>query len=192
MGDKLPIEVLTKAEFTSLVGVCGRRSPTGLRNRAMLTTMYRALLRAGEALALRPKDVNLDEGLIRVLHGKGDKPRTVAVGEGTLAIIQVWMDRRAQYGFTPSTPLFCTLSGKPLNQTYLRQLLPRLAAKCGIEKRCHAHGLRHSGAAQMAKDGFPMNEIQRMLGHANLATTSNYLDHVLPEDLVARVRAWDE
>ena len=161
MGDKLPIEVLTKTEFTSLVGACGRRSPTGLRNRAMLTTMYRALLRAGEALALRPKDVNFDEGLIRVLHGKGDKPRTVAVGDGTLALVQVWMDRRAKYEFTSSVPLFCTLEGKELSQPYLRQLFPRLAAKDLVRTR---RGHPQTAAVRSGRHTFaaPMRGVRRV------------------------------
>ena len=80
-----------------------------------------------------------------------------------------------------------------LNSSYVRALLPRLAAKAGIEKRVHAHGLRHSHAADLVREGVPVNLIQRQLGHASLAVTSAYLDHIAPEHVVAviRDRVWE-
>jgi site-specific recombinase XerD len=75
----------------------------------------------------------------------------------------------------------------------VRALLPRLAAKAGIEKRVHAHGLRHSHAADLMREGVPVNLIQRQLGHASLAVTSAYLDHIAPEQVVSviRARGWE-
>jgi integrase len=68
-------------------------------------------------------------------------------------------------------PLLCTLKGGKLNTSYVRALLPRLA-KAGIEKRVHAHGLRHSHAADLVREGVPVNLIQRQLGDASLAAVS--------------------
>ncbi len=84
--------------------------------------------------------------------------------------------------------MFCTLQGKTLQTRYVRTLLPRLARKAGIAKRVHAHGLRHTHAAELAAEGVPPNQIQRQLGHASLATTSRYLDHIAPQDLVDAMR----
>jgi integrase len=72
-------------------------------------------------------------------------------------------------------------------------LLPRLARGAGIPKRVHPHGLRHTHAAQLAREGVPLNVIQAQLGHSNIATTSHYLQHVAPQQLirVMRGRAWD-
>ena len=68
-------------------------------------------------------------------------------------------------------------------------MLRRRTLKAGIEQRVHAHGLRRSHAANMAAAGVPLNVIQRQLGHANVATTSRYIDHVQPADVIAAVRA---
>jgi len=67
--------------------------------------------------------------------------------------------------------LFCTLAGGPLDQSYVRLLLPRLAARAEIDKRVHAHRLRHTHAAELAEEGYPVNFIQDQLGHASLAVT---------------------
>lgn len=84
--------------------------------------------------------------------------------------------------------VFCTLSGAPLKDAYVRALLPRLARKAGVEKRVHAHGLRHSHAAELAAEGLPMNLVQAQLGHSSLATTDRYLRHIAPQQLIDAVR----
>ena len=81
---KLAAEPLTRAEVNALLAQCSRRAPTGIRNRALITVLYRTGLRIFEALALQPKDVDLDNGTLRVLHGKGDKMRTVGLDAGTI------------------------------------------------------------------------------------------------------------
>ncbi len=68
----------------------------------------------------------------------------------------------------------------------------RRTKRAELDKRVHAHGLRHSHASNMAADGLALNLIQQQLGHANIATTSNYLAHVNPRDLIAAVRAMGE
>jgi integrase len=75
----------------------------------------------------------------------------------------------------------------------VRALFKRLGKKAGIEKRVHAHGLRHTHAAQLAEEGVRMNVIQRQLGHSSLATTSRYLEHISPTDVIEanRKREWD-
>ena len=72
-----------------------------------------------------------------------------------------------------------------MSDVFVRQLLPRLAEQAGIDRRVNAHALRHTRAAEMAKAGRPMNVIQSTLGHASLATTSAYLNHIAPVEVVA-------
>ncbi len=84
--------------------------------------------------------------------------------------------------------MVCTLDGGPVHPTYVRVLLRRLAAKAHISKRVHPHALRHSHAAELAIEGVPVNLIQKQLGHANLAVTSRYLDHIAPRDVIDRLR----
>lgn len=85
--------------------------------------------------------------------------------------------------------VFCTLQGEPMETAYVRALLPRLALKAGIEKRVHAHGLRHTHAAELAREGTPLNLVQAQLGHSSLATTDRYLRHIAPEELVRAMKA---
>ncbi len=190
---KLPVEVLTRAELDALLRTCNRRSPSGLRDRALIALLYGSGLRIAEALALRPRDVDLDASTVRVHLGKGGKARVSGIEEGMAAIVREWMDhRRSELGLNGSGALFCQITkgkvGESVQQACVRQMLQRRAARAGIEKRTHAHGFRHSHAANMAAAGLPLNVIQKQLGHSNVATTSRYLDHVQPADVVAAVR----
>src|ERR1043165_4660582 len=74
---RLPPEVLTESEVRAVLAACGEFSPVALRNRAMIAVLYRSGLRISEALALEPKDVDLEAGQVRVMHGKGDRHRVV-------------------------------------------------------------------------------------------------------------------
>lgn len=190
-GRKLPPEPLTADEVRALVNTCSKRAPTGVRNRALLVVLYRAGLRVSEALALKPKDLNAKAGTIRVLHGKNDKDRLVGLDAGAWAIVQLWLDRRADLGIKGKSPVFCTLQGEPIKTAYVRGLLPRLARRASIEKRVHAHGLRHTHAFELAGEGTPLHVIQAQLGHSSAATTDRYIRHLNPAVVVATMRARD-
>src|ERR1019366_2407325 len=161
-GHKYPAEPLSANEVALLLRGCSLRAPTGIRNRALIAVMYRAGLRVSEALALRPAEVNTTDGTLRVLHGKGDKARTVGLDAGASA-------------------------------GAARDRLKRQRAKAGIEKRVHPHGLRHTHAAELVREGVPINVIRDQLGHSSLAVTDRYLRNVAPADLIAlgKSRTWD-
>lgn len=186
-------EILTPDEVKALVYACSNRAPTGIRNRALITVMYRGGLRLGEALALRPKDVDPGRGTLTVLHGKGDRRRTVGLDPGAMALVVRWLERRKTLGVGSRAPLLCTLDGRSLKPSYVRTLLPRLARKVGIEKRVHPHGFRHTMAYELMMEGVPVPIIQRQLGHASLATTDRYLRAIAPADVIGAMqrRDWD-
>jgi integrase/recombinase XerD len=195
-GMKLPGEVLTPDEIRALLRQCSHRAPTGVRDRALITVMYRAALRVSEALALKVSDVDMKHGTVHVRNGKGGKARTVAIGDGALAVLQLWLDARKRAlearGLTSNgRPLFCTLEGGPLSDDQVRGMLKRRAARAGIEKRVHPHALRHSRAFELSQQGRPVNLIQQQLGHARLSTTDTYLRHIAPADVIALGRADD-
>ena len=192
-GRTFPPEVLTAQEVERLIRSSSNRAPTGIRNRALVAVLYRSGLRISEALALYPKDVTHDTASISVLHGKGDKRRTAGIDLEALAILDRWLDRRRQLGLKGRQRIFCTLSGKPLQPSYVRAMLPRLARRAGIEKRVHAHGLRHTMAAELMAEGVPVNVIQAQLGHSSVATTSTYLQHIAPKQVLEtmRGRSWE-
>lgn len=191
-GKRFPAEPLTPDEIKRLLRACSQRAPTGLRNRALLVTLYRGGLRLSEALSLQVKDFDIENCAIRILCGKGGTSRLIGLDIGALAIIEFWIVRRATLGLTGRSPVFCTLHGEPLKTAYVCALLPRLARKVGILRRVHAHALRHTHAFELAAEGVPINLIQMQLGHASLETTDRYIRHIHPASLVQtmRVREW--
>lgn len=188
-GKKLPPEPLTGDEVRTLISMCSKRALTGVRNRALIVVLYRAGLRISEALSLRTKDLDVEAGTLRVLHGKGDRSRVVGLDDGAWAVLQVWLDRRAAAGLKGQPPIFCTLRGEPIKASYIRALLPRLARRAGIERRVHAHGLRHTHAYELSREGTPLLVIQTQLGHASAATTDRYIAHLNPAVAVEAIRS---
>jgi site-specific recombinase XerD len=188
---RFPPETLTDAEVRALLDACPR-SATGIRNRALIAILYRTGLRISEALDLDPKDIDLDRGAICVLNGKGGKTRVVGADRGALAILERWLDVRACCGHSGVDPVFCTASGERLTAGYVRRWLPTLGRRAGIAKRVHAHGLRHTHAAQLREEGVDIGIISKQLGHASISTTAHYLDHIAPWAVVDAIgrRAW--
>jgi integrase/recombinase XerD len=196
-GQKLPVETLSPDEVRALLDAPSRRAPTGVRNRAIVAVLYRSGLRISEALSLQVRDVAISDGAIRVHRGKGSrrrgaKARTVGIDPGGCMIVQTWLRQRVSLGITEETPLFCTLKGRPVSARYVRAALTRYGKRAGISKRVHPHGLRHTHAAELAREGVPVNTIQAQVGHANLATTSAYLAHIAPMELITVIqrRRW--
>jgi len=192
-GKKFHPEVLSDQEVQAILRQCNPRYPTGCRNRALITTLYRSGIRISEALQLLPKDVIVGAGQLRVFHGKGHTSRVAGMDPGAFVVLQAWMDLRKERGIARSAPVFCTLMGKPLTAEYVRQLLPRLATKAGIEKRVHAHGLRHTCASQLAMEGVDIRIISKQLGHKSIATTAIYLDHIAAKQVTETIggRKWE-
>jgi len=188
-----PPEVLAEAEAIALLKACSTRAPSGVRNRALIAVLWRCGLRISEALALKLRDVDLDAGTVRVRHGKGDRSRTVGLDEQTTALLARWIDRRKKLWPGARAPIFCTLQGGRIDSSYVRRLLPRLARKAGIDRRVHAHGLRHTYAAELAREGTAINVIRDALGHTSLAVTDRYLRDVAPTHVIdtMRARRWE-
>lgn len=190
----LPPEVLADEEVAKLMRACSHCAPTGIRNRALIALLYRSGLRINEALSLHPKDLELEKGIIRVLNGKGGRPRTIGIDPGAAGIVQRWLDKRQSLGAKGRQPVFCTLDGQSMSASYVRVMLKRLAFKAGIEKRVHAHGFRHTHAAQLRAEGVDIAIISRQLGHTNITTTARYLDHLAPMAVIETMasRVWVE
>jgi site-specific recombinase XerD len=167
-------------------------SPVGARNRALITILYRAGLRVSEALALCVDDLRLDLPAITVREGKGGRSRIVGIDKDACGSIEQWLRKPESLRLAAEAPLFCTMSGARVQPSYVRALLPRLASAASVSKRVHAHGLRHTHAAELALEGFPLNLIQAQLGHASLATTDRYLRHIAPAQLISAIgeREW--
>ena len=101
-----------------------------------------------------------------------------------------WLDARAAL---PVGPLFCVIDGptrgRPWTGAAVRREFRRIAADAGVRRRFAPHQLRHAHALGLAREGVPLNIIQRQLGHSNLGTTSIYLQGIDPQEILAAVRA---
>lgn len=195
-GQKFPAEILSRAEFNALLAACSRRGSAGQRNAAMFAVMCRSGLRIAETLALLPKDVDLAAGTITILRGKGSKRRVVGLDAAAGALVERWQDRRRRLGVGPGRPLFCQIQrphvGEPLAPTAARAALQRAAARAGLEKRVHPHGLRHTNAYELAMENVPLPVIRAHLGHSKIATTAHYIDHLAPAAAIQAIagREW--
>jgi len=191
LGDRPP-EPLSPAEVRVLLAACSPESLTGMRNRALLVVLWRAGLRCAEALALRPCDVDFDAGTIRVRFGKGRKARTVGIDGEALTVVRAWLGARDAAGIV-SEFLFCDTkrgyAGSPMRPRYVRAEVARIARRAGVAHRVHPHGLRHTCAVELRREGWDIPLISRQLGHSSIATTAVYVDHLFPAEVVGRARA---
>ena len=191
---KLPKEYFTEKEIRSIIDATGKGA-SGIRNKALLMIMYKGCLRISEALALKPKDIDFDSKTVRVLHGKGDKSRTVGVGDEAIALLNTWLVTRKPYASNHRT-IFCLITkgkkGEPIETSYMRHLVKRLAIKAGIDKRVHPHAFRYTGATHLRDRETPLAVIKEQLGHSRISTTDIYLRDVRQDDVINAVNnAWN-
>jgi site-specific recombinase XerD len=191
-GMKFPPEYLHKDEVAAILKACGPDDDIfAMRHRALIVLMWRSGLRLAEALALRPSDIDQQSLSVRVLHGKGNKARTTATDPQALDIINQWVQKREDvWGITHHFPgpIISTEDGNPLQQSYVRRKLPEIARNAGVQRRCHAHIFRHTFAVELSQSGVPVKDIQVLLGHTSLATTSVYLSSLSPEESLKHLR----
>jgi site-specific recombinase XerD len=161
----------------------------GWRLRAMIVVLWRGGLHIQEALALAEHDLDPRRGSL-VRNGKGGKRREVGMHEWGWEHLRPWLTERAEL---PVGPLFCITDGptrgRPWSGAAVRSELRRAAARAGVRRQFAPHQLRHAHALELARECVPLNIIQRQLGHANLGTTSIYLQGIDPEEIIAAVRA---
>jgi integrase len=186
-GRRWRTEPLAPAEAVALIDACSHRSPTGIRNRALVGLLYRCGLRLSEALALRPIDIDYEFGVVMVRGGNGI--RNIGLDTETAALLGSWTSVRERLMGVERGPLFCTLAGGALSATYVRGLLPRLAKRAGLAKRVHPESLRATHAVELVADGLPLEVIQAQLGHASLASTRAYLGRLKAAKVPAEASA---
>jgi site-specific recombinase XerD len=187
-GMRYPADPPTVEEIVAVM----RNAPDdrhGWRVRAMIVVLWRAGLRVHEALALAEHDLDARRGSILVRHGKGGRRREVGMDEWAWEQLRLWLSARAQL---PLGPLFCVIAGptrgRPWSGAAVRGEFRRLAVLAGVRRRFAPHQLRHAHALELAREGVPLNIIQRQLGHASLGTTSIYLQGIDPEEIITAVR----
>jgi len=165
---KLP-QVLDVDEVSALLDFPAH-DPESVRDRALLELLYSSGLRVSELTSVRWRDLELDEGLIRVT-GKGSKTRIVPVGGKAIAALQAL---REQDHPGADDPLVCGRLGKPLTPAAVRTRLKRRAKDQGVWKRVYPHLLRHSCASHVLESSGDLRAVQELLGHADIGTTQIY------------------
>jgi site-specific recombinase XerD len=180
--DKLP-RVLTEEETKRLLQQPNQRYYGPHRDYLYMRLMLKAGLRASEATALRPENVDLMSGKLVVREGKGAKDRTLWVGEELLGELQEWTGRRNKKT-GESEFLLPTSKGTQVATSHLRRSVKRYTRDAGIEEvyRVSPHTLRHTFATRLYRETSNIRMVQKALGHSDLSTTMIYT-HVVDEEL---------
>ena len=181
---RLP-KYLRADEMEALLAAPDAGTPLGLRDRALLETLYASGMRAGEMVTLCLGDVDYDEGVIRVI-GKGDKERVTLLGRQAVFALQRYVRKgrpelvlKAE---ADSDALFVNRYGGRLSDRGVRKLFDRYCAAASTHLKITPHVLRHTFATHLLSNGADLRLIQELLGHASVATTQMYT-HVSTEHL---------
>jgi len=182
MPNRLP-KVINRDEAELLLKQPNLRYTNGVKDRAMLETMYRAGLRASEIVNLRPADVKIADCRLDVRKSKRGASRAVPIGPELVGWLQAWSEKRV----AKSKWFFCTRLGTQMLTSHLRRMITKYAKRAGFDpKQVSPHVLRHSFATELLEEGYNLREIQQLLGHQSVATTQIYT-HVRPAELAAKM-----
>ena len=182
IGRSLP-KSLSEAEVDALLEAPTVSDPLGHRDRTMLEVLYATGLRVSELVSLKHSQVNLNQGVMRVL-GKGNRERLIPLGEDAVGWLQLFMqgprveillERQTDY-------LFPTRRGDRMTRQAFWHIIKRYSKKAGVAKELSPHTLRHAFATHLLNHGADLRVVQMLLGHSDLSTTQIYT-HVARERL---------
>ena len=182
IGRPLP-GALTEAEVEALLEAPDLTDVQGFRDRTMLEVLYASGLRVSELISLRPEQISLTQGVVRVI-GKGGKERLVPLGDEA----QTWLirflkgPRQEILGARLCPDLFPTRRGSGMTRQAFWYLIKKHAITAGISKHLSPHTLRHAFATHLLNHGADLRVVQLLLGHSDLSTTQIYT-HVARERL---------
>lgn len=176
---------LSSEELGRLLQAPRANSPLGLRDRAILETLYSAGLRVSELVGLNDGDLDWEQGLLRV-RGKGKRERLAPIGSYAARALARWLKcRTTRRTDNPSaSPLFVNRFGSRLTTRSVGRLLEKYLAQTGLDRRTTPHTLRHSFATHLLDRGADIRSVQELLGHKSLITTQIYT-HVSTSSLRA-------
>lgn len=181
----LPRAVPSVEEVAAILNEADQVTAQGLRDRALLETLYATGLRRMELPSVTIYDVDLKRGLLWVRHGKGKRQRVVPLGGRASAWLDKYlMEARPQLLASDTEALFLTDYGEPVPPHYVADKVKRYMQFAGVNKPGSTHLLRHACATHMLEGGADIRYIQEMLGHTSLETTEIYT-HVSIDKLIA-------
>jgi integrase/recombinase XerC len=174
-GRSLP-HFLSAEDLGRLLEAPPANEPLGLRDRAILETLYSAGLRVSELAGLNDGDLDLQGGVVRV-RGKGRRERLAPIGSYAVAALRRWLgarklDPRQRPG--PQSPVFVNKFGRRLTTRSIARMLRKYLRLTGLDTRTTPHSLRHSFATHLLDGGADIRSVQELLGHKSLVTTQIY------------------
>lgn len=171
---KIP-ETLSLNEVNALISQPNIRDVQGIRDRAILETLYATGMRVSEAVNLKTDNVNLDIGFLRCI-GKGNKERVIPLGKKAIESIRRYLQisRPKLLKNKESNFLFLNRFGKKISRQSLWKIIKKYAEGARIKKPIRPHILRHSFATHLLERGADLRSVQEMLGHTNISTTQIY------------------
>lgn len=175
LGRKLP-DTLNIHEIDKILEAIDHSTAQGMRNRAMLETLYSSGLRVSELVNLKLSNILFDVGFLRVV-GKGNKERLVPIGKEALKFINIYREEvRVHQEIQPGQESFLFLNrrGKQLTRQMIFIAIKDLVAKAGLNKKVSPHTFRHSFATHLIEGGADLRAVQEMLGHESITTTEIY------------------
>jgi integrase/recombinase XerD len=176
IGFRLPKAVLTASEAEQIMQQTNIHDPLGLRDRAILETLYSTGIRRLELVNLKVWDLDLERATIAIRQGKGKKDRMIPLGDRAAAWVRKYLDEsRVQLVSEPDDHVvFLSNAGEPFALDYLTEVVRGYVDAAEIGKRGACHLFRHTMATLMLEGGADIRFIQAMLGHADLKTTQIY------------------
>jgi integrase/recombinase XerD len=189
LSRKLP-DTLTYSEIQLILEGIDLGIPEGIRNRAIIETLYSCGLRVSELTNLKRSNLFLDVDFIRVI-GKGDKERLVPIGNEAKKYINLYVKEvRVQQNVkkTADQIIFLNRNGGGLSRVMIFYIIKKAAAEVGIKKTVSPHTFRHSFATHLVEGGADLRAVQEMLGHASITTTEIYthLDQSYLKDTIVQ------
>ncbi|ATJ87098.1 site-specific tyrosine recombinase XerD [Ralstonia solanacearum] len=177
-------KTLSEAQVEALIAAPDVDTPLGLRDRAMIELMYASGLRVSEIVSLKSVEVGLNEGVVRVIGGKGGKDRLVPFGAEAGDWLRRYLrdGRTALLGKRTADALFVTARGDGMTRQAFWHLIKRYALRADIHAPLSPHTLRHAFATHLLNHGADLRVVQMLLGHADISTTQIYT-HVARERL---------
>lgn len=175
-GFRLPKAVLTAHEAEQIIQMTNVHTPLGLRDRAILETLYTTGMRRIELVSLKLWDLDLERATVIIRQGKGKKDRVIPLGDRTALWVRKYLDEsRPQLVSEPDDKtVFLSNAGEPLALDYLTEVVRGYVDDANVGKRGACHLFRHTMATLMLEGGADIRFIQAMLGHADLKTTQIY------------------